>query len=82
MLSIIESLWLQIGPYFNLLNATENWWVSNAEHKTIRDAMIRKDGAAARRALQTDIEAAAAALKSILIEQKRMAEKPVRQRAR
>jgi DNA-binding GntR family transcriptional regulator len=56
--------------------------VSNAEHKTIRDAMIRKDGAAARRALQTDIEAAAAALKSILIEQKRMAEKPVRQQAR
>lgn len=82
LLSIIELLWLQIGPYFNLLNATENWWVSNAEHKTIRDAMIRKDGAAARRALQTDIEAAAAALKSILIEQKRMAEKPVRQRAR
>ena len=82
LLSIVESLWLQTGPYVNLLSATGNLWASNVEHKTIRDALIRKDGTAARRALQTDTEGAAAALKSILIEQKRTAEKPVRQRAR
>jgi DNA-binding GntR family transcriptional regulator len=74
LMSIIESLWLQIGPYFNLLKATGNWWTANVEHKALRDALVRKDGDAARRALQADIEGAAAALQSVLVAQKQAAE--------
>jgi DNA-binding FadR family transcriptional regulator len=82
LMSIIESLWLQIGPYFNLLKATGNWWTANVEHKALRDALVRKDGDAARRALQADIEGAAAALQSVLVAQKQAAEesKPRRKR--
>jgi hypothetical protein len=42
-MSIIKSLWLQIGSYFDLLKATGNWWTANVEHKALRDALIRKD---------------------------------------
>ncbi|EWY42719.1 GntR family transcriptional regulator [Skermanella stibiiresistens SB22] len=66
MLSIIESLWLRIGPYFDLLNATGNWWASNVEHRAMRDALLRGDGVAARAALKADIEGAAKALMGIL----------------
>jgi DNA-binding GntR family transcriptional regulator len=76
LLSIIESLWLQIGPYFDLLNASGNWGVSNRQHESMRDALVRKDGAAARRALQTDIQAAADSLKSILLEQQKATKQP------
>jgi DNA-binding GntR family transcriptional regulator len=47
LMSIIESLWLQIGSYFDLLKATGNWWTANVEHKALRDALVRKDGDAA-----------------------------------
>ena len=82
LMSIIKSLWLQIGPYFDLLKATGNWWTANVEHKALRDALVRKDGDAARRALQADIEGAAAALQSVLVAQKQAAEesKPRRKR--
>jgi DNA-binding GntR family transcriptional regulator len=66
LLSAIESLWLQIGPYFNLLNATDNWGASNIEHKSIQAALARRDATAARRALQADIEGAASALTDVL----------------
>jgi DNA-binding GntR family transcriptional regulator len=66
LLSTIESLWLQIGPYFNLLNAADNWGTSNIEHKSIHAALARRDAAAARRALQADIEGAASALTDVL----------------
>jgi hypothetical protein len=48
----------------------------------LRDALVRKDGDAARRALQADIEGAAAALQSVLVAQKQAAEesKPRRKR--
>ncbi len=32
LLSIIESLWLQIGPFFNLLGASDAWGASNDHH--------------------------------------------------
>ena len=82
LMSIIKSLWLQIGSYFDLLKATGNWWTANVEHKALRDALVRKDGDAARRALQADIEGAAATLQSVLVAQKQAAEesKPRRKR--
>lgn len=66
MLSIIESLWLRIGPYFDLLNSAGNLGASNAEHRAIRDALLRGDGPVARAALKADIEGAAKALTCIL----------------
>jgi hypothetical protein len=48
----------------------------------MRDALMRRDGAGARKALEADIEGAAAALKDILVEQQRTAEKPARRRRR
>jgi DNA-binding GntR family transcriptional regulator len=69
LLSVIESLWLQIGPYFGLLNASHDWRTSNTEHRAIRKALSEKKGAAARRALVADIEGAAAALRRILMDQ-------------
>jgi DNA-binding GntR family transcriptional regulator len=82
LMSIIESLWLQIGPYFDLLKVTGNWWTANVEHRAMRDALMRKDGTTARRALQADIEGAAAALRNILVEQREAAQKPARRRTR
>jgi DNA-binding GntR family transcriptional regulator len=69
LLSVIESLWLQIGPYFGLLNASKDWRTSNTEHRAIKRALSERNGAAARRALGADIEGAAAALKRILVDQ-------------
>ncbi|RYB05314.1 GntR family transcriptional regulator [Lichenibacterium ramalinae] len=66
LLAIIESLWLQIGPYFNILNATENWSSANLEHKAMRSALARRDGAAVRAALVADIDGAAEALGLVL----------------
>jgi DNA-binding GntR family transcriptional regulator len=69
LLSVIESLWLQIGPYFDLLNASKDWRTSNTEHRAIKKALSERNGAAARRAVVADIEGAAAALKRILMDQ-------------
>ncbi|SFJ74066.1 DNA-binding transcriptional regulator, GntR family [Bosea sp. OK403] len=66
LLGIIGSLWLQIGPYFNLLKATDDWWSSNRHHKAMHKALARKDGVAARDALQADIDGAATALLGLL----------------
>ena len=66
LLAIIESLWLQIGPYFNVLNTTGNWGSANREHKAMRDALARRDGAAVRAALVADIDGAASALVAVL----------------
>jgi DNA-binding GntR family transcriptional regulator len=66
LLSIIESLWLRIGPYFDLLNAAGGLRASNAEHRRIRDALGRGDGMEARTALKADIEGAAKTLRTLL----------------
>ena len=66
LMSVIESLWLQVGPYFNLLKTTDNWRTANIQHRAMLDALARQDGAAARAALDRDIGDAAAALKDLL----------------
>jgi len=62
LLSIIESLWLQIGPYINLLTQSNSWGPSAVEHQEIYAALQRRDQAAACRAMQSDIDGAARAL--------------------
>ena len=81
LLAIIESLWLQIGPYFNILNTTDNWGSANLEHKAMREALARRDGPAVREALLADIDGAAAALALVLARPEPLAA-PVRRHKR
>lgn len=56
LVSIIESMWLRIGPSLNLLYPTfaiERHGVSN--HKAVLKALRQKDGKAARAAFEKDI---------------------------
>jgi DNA-binding GntR family transcriptional regulator len=39
VMSILESPWLQIGPYFNLLNAWDDWRTSDVDYKAILPAL-------------------------------------------
>jgi DNA-binding GntR family transcriptional regulator len=66
LLSIIESLWLQIGPYFHVLRASDNWHSANSAHRMIVEALRRRDGREAAAALYRDIEEAAEALEELL----------------
>lgn len=62
LMAIIESLWLQISPYFHLLHASGNHVASNREHAAMLAAMKRRDSAAVRANIVRDIEAAATVL--------------------
>lgn len=62
LLSIIESLWLQIGPYFHVLHASENWRAANSCHRAMLEALRGGDVGAAVEALRCDIDGAAEAL--------------------
>jgi DNA-binding GntR family transcriptional regulator len=66
LLALIESLWLQIGPYLGLLRGSGNWRTANRQHRAVRDALARRDGAAARAAVRADIEEAAGILERLL----------------
>jgi DNA-binding GntR family transcriptional regulator len=66
LLSMIESLWLQISPYFNLLHASGNYARANREHKTLAAALRERDPRRARAAILADINGAAAVLREIL----------------
>lgn len=55
LLGTIESLWLQIGPYFDLLRASDNWRSANRQHRAMLDALSRRDPAGTRAALDADI---------------------------
>lgn len=66
LLSIIESLWLQIGPYFHVLHASDNWHAANMTHRNMLVALGRRDGAAAAAALAQDVDEAALALDGLI----------------
>lgn len=66
LLNIIETLWLQIGPYFHVLRASENWRAANSAHRTIVTALRRRDGEEAAHALRRDIDDAAVTLETLL----------------
>jgi DNA-binding GntR family transcriptional regulator len=53
----IESLWLQISPYFNLLSATENYRASNIRHSAMLHALQARNSEKARQFVVDDIEA-------------------------
>ena len=67
LIGIIESLWLQVSPYFNLLHDRGNFVVSNRHHRRLADALAAGDAEAARSAVQADIREAASILDSVII---------------
>jgi len=66
MLGIIENLWLQISPYFNLLQKRGNFIVSNRHHRALAAALSARSSNEVALALQADISDAASALEQML----------------
>lgn len=66
VIGIIESLWLQVSPYFNLLQDRGNFVVSNRHHRRLADALAAGDAEAVRSAVQADIRDAASILGSVI----------------
>jgi DNA-binding GntR family transcriptional regulator len=66
MLSIIESLWLQISPYFHLLRASGNFRISNRHHEDIFRAIENGEPERARQALHEDISDAYDVLRNLV----------------
>ena len=58
LLKIIENLWLQISPYFNLLHSSGNYSTANKHHLGMLQALNDRDAVAAKEALREDIVAA------------------------
>ena len=64
--ALIESLWLQISPYFNLLQGSGNYVSANSSHRTAADALMRGDDVSAKAAIRADIDRAFDVLASML----------------
>jgi DNA-binding GntR family transcriptional regulator len=58
LFTVIENLWLQIGPYFNLLRGSGNYEVSNRHHQVIVQGLKARDEKQVSGAVRADIEAA------------------------
>jgi DNA-binding GntR family transcriptional regulator len=56
LVNLIETLWLQISPYFNLLHGLGNYITANTRHQAILEALEARDGEAACEALRADID--------------------------
>ena len=67
IVSLIEILWLQISPYFNLLRESGNYVSANIHHRAMVDALARKDEAAARAAIVADIAGSFEVLEKIVV---------------
>jgi len=66
LLPIIESLWLQIGPYLSLLHRSGNYSDANRHHESLLQALRDRDAVRAREAVTNDIRAAAAVLEELV----------------
>src|SRR5579863_496713 len=64
--ALIESLWLQISPYFNLLQGSGNYVSANSSHRIAAEALARGDAASAKAAIRADIDRAFEILASML----------------
>lgn len=67
LVSLIEILWLQISPYFNLLRESGNYVSANRHHRAMVDALTRRDEAAARAAMRADITGSFEVLEKIVV---------------
>ncbi len=66
MLHIIETLWLQISPYFHLLHDSGNYSTANQRHKEMFEALTRRDTKTIRASIKADIDAAYEILLNLL----------------
>lgn len=66
LLSIIESLWLQISPYFNMLHGSGNYDQANQEHDAMLHALKARDGEGLMNAVRADIQGAYDVLMGLL----------------
>ncbi|PSJ64305.1 GntR family transcriptional regulator [Kumtagia ephedrae] len=66
LLKIIENLWLQISPFFNMLHGSGNYSTANTHHKEMLEALRGRDADAIRRAVRADIDAAYHVLEGLL----------------
>ena len=64
LLRIIENLWLQISPYFNMLHGS--YTVANEHHQEMFRSMRARDAEAVREAVRADIDAAYRVLARLL----------------
>ncbi len=62
LLSIIENLWLQISPYFNMLHGSGNYSTANEWHREMVSALRDRDVELIMKAVRADIDAAYAVL--------------------
>jgi DNA-binding GntR family transcriptional regulator len=65
-MQMIESLWLQAGPLLNLALSEFGLKVGQDNHQNLLDALVKRDGKAARAAIQDDISDAAAVIRKFL----------------
>jgi len=56
LITIIENLWLQISPYFNLLRGSGNYEVSNTHHQVMVDGLKARNEKQVADAVRADIE--------------------------
>ncbi|TCT13465.1 GntR family transcriptional regulator [Tepidamorphus gemmatus] len=63
---IIESLWLQISPYFNLLGKAGAMPVTNTEHEALMRALEAGDVAGVRDSLVRDIDIGCGVIRKLL----------------
>jgi DNA-binding GntR family transcriptional regulator len=66
LVNVIETLWLQISPYFNLLRSSGAYVSSNVRHRTLLRGLSDRDGETAARALRDDIDGAFEVLRGAL----------------
>lgn len=62
LVGLVEILWLQISPYFNLLRGSGNYVAANANHRRLAEAVRERDPDKARAAIAADINGAYAVL--------------------
>ncbi len=62
LVSHIESLWISMGPILNVYYTLQTDYVGAGEHVVLMDAMRRGDAAAARTAIQRDVERGGASI--------------------
>jgi len=56
LVALIDTLWLQISPYFNLLHGSGNYVSANTRHQAMLEALAVRDGKGASKALRADID--------------------------
>ena len=67
--TIIEFLWLQIGPYHNLMFEDDAYVLGDYCHEALVESMRRRDGPAARQATEDDLDMFAECIRPRLVAQ-------------